>query len=106
MTDLCKHGIETSTVCFDCDQEPKQYKTAGESMTDLEKLRAFAQFVLEDWPEGEPDEFELQDKAIEYGLLEGHMATEPCGENCWCESYDGKFPLTCYRKSKLLTGEI
>ena len=75
-------------------------------MTAIEKLRAFAQFVLEDWPEGVPDEFEVQDKAIEFGLLEGHEVEEPCGENCWCEEYRGEFPVTCYRRTKLLTGEV
>ena len=76
-------------------------------MTDLEKLRAFAQFVLEDWPESGPkDDFDIQDKAIEIGLLEGHEATEPCGENCWCEEYHGDFPVTCYQRTKVLMGEI
>lgn len=74
-------------------------------MTDLEKLRAFTQFILEDWPEGGPDEFEIQDKAIEIGLLEGHDVKEPCGEDCWCEEYHGEFPVICYRRTKVLTGE-
>lgn len=47
-------------------------------MTDLEKLRAFAQFILADWPEGIPDELDVQDKAEELGLLEGFLVKEPC----------------------------
>ena len=78
----------------------------GGGMTDLEKLRAFAQFILEDWPEGGPDEFEVQEKAIEFGLLEGREVKESCGEGCWCEEFDGEFPMMCYQKTKVLTGEI
>jgi len=73
--------------------------------TDLEKLRLFALFILEEFPEGMPDEFDMQDKAEKLGLLEKVEAQEPCGENCWCNEYHGEFPVTCYRRSKVLLGK-
>ena len=40
----------------------------------------------------------LQDKAEELGLLVKVRVTEPCGENCWCASFDD-FPQDCLRES-------
>ena len=77
-------------------------------MTDAEqKLRAFAKFMLEDWPDSMPDEWAMQDKAIECGLLDETKQEKPCGDDCWCAEYHGAdaFPVTCYRRSRILMGE-
>ena len=72
-------------------------------MTDLESLRAFAQFVLSDCTETVSDQWELQDKAVELGLLQEVHVTEPCAEKCECAEIG--FPTICYRKTELLMGE-
>jgi len=72
-------------------------------MSDLEKLRAFAQAVMQSWPTGDVDGGEVQDLAVKHGLLESFEATGPCCEDgCTCAEFD--FPATCYRKTPLLTG--
>lgn len=76
--------------------------------TEVEKLRAFAQAVFGDWPDGGGcDAFELQEFAEQHGLLQGVQVSEPCGEECWCAAEVGRdeFPLVCYRKTPLLTGK-
>lgn len=42
---------------------------------------------------------DIQDKAIELGLLVGKEVTEPCGEECQCAEYAGlgSETVTCYR---------
>lgn len=71
-----------------------------------EALRAFAQGILGHHPEYDLNGFETQDLAVQHGLLEAVEATEPCAEDgaCNCEEY-GDFPLTCYRRTELLTGK-
>lgn len=72
---------------------------------DNAKLRAFAQAILQDWPDTPCfDGGELQDLAERYGLLEAHEVVEPCGEGCNCAEFDD-FPMQCYRKTPLLKGE-
>jgi hypothetical protein len=67
------------------------------------KLRAFAQEILEDWPE--TNEFEgLQECAAKHGLLAAVSAEGPCGAGCSCEEYEARFPVKCWRKTKLLLG--
>jgi hypothetical protein len=74
-------------------------------MTDLEKLRAFAQAVLSDWPDSAPDGFELQELGEKHGLLTPVEVTEPCDpDHCGCAEYDD-FPMICYRRTPLLTGK-
>jgi hypothetical protein len=72
------------------------------------KLRAFAQKMLEGWPEdfGDVDGFTIQEAAVECGLLEGETRHEPCGEDCNCASYHGDMSggVTCYRRTALLMG--
>lgn len=41
---------------------------------------------------------DIQDWAVEAGLLIEHQVTESCGENCACAEY-GDFPHKCYRYS-------
>ncbi len=80
--------------------------------TERDALRSFAQFVMESWPDGDIDGGELQDKAVELGLLklEDPAPTEPCGEGCSCAEYYSdedwaKSEVQCYRKTELLMGE-
>ncbi len=72
------------------------------------KLRAFAQKILEGWPEefGDVDGFTIQDAAVECGLLAEETRHEPCGEECNCASYNGDMSdgVTCYRRTALLMG--
>lgn len=78
--------------------------------TELEALRAFAQAMLKDWPEGSPDPFDIQDEAVKHGLLvkRDPAPSEPCGEHCWCTDYfsaeDWRDGVTCYVRSAVLTG--
>jgi hypothetical protein len=74
-------------------------------MSDIDKLRAFAQDILEGWPEvPQWDGLDLQEIATKHGLLESKTVTESCGEGCNCVEYDD-FPMQCFRPSKLLKGD-
>lgn len=75
-------------------------------------LRTFAQHIMQSWPCGDVDGGDLQDKAVELGLLKltEPAPREPCGEGCECaqncsadEFESGE--VQCYRKTALLTGE-
>lgn len=71
-------------------------------MTDLNKLKTFANTVIQAALEGGNwDGCEIQELAEELGLLEGVKVTEPCGEECGCCELDA-WPTTCYRKTDLL----
>lgn len=79
---------------------------------ELAGLRRFAQRVLANWPEAAPDAFEIQDIAVDCGLLQltDPAPTQPCGADCWCTSYfdaadfnDGS--VRCYRRTQVLTGQ-
>lgn len=75
---------------------------------DVTALRAFANDVFGDWPDGGGvDGCELQELAVDHGLLIGRMVDEPCGEECWCASEAGRdeFPLECFRRTSRLTGK-
>lgn len=68
-------------------------------------LRAFAQGVMEGWPQDDGiGACELQEIATMHGLLVKQTMTEPCGESCACAEV-GEFPTECYRKTALLTGD-
>ena len=72
--------------------------------SDLAVLRAFAKKCLKDWPDGGIDGFDLQDYAIEFGLLSGKTVNGPCcEEGCNCAE-TAEFPTTCYFRTPLLTG--
>jgi hypothetical protein len=77
----------------------------------IDKLRAFAQVIMENWPEAGFDGFQLQDEAVKYGLLEPEIRYESCvdGAFCQCAEYynedDFKSGVECFRKTKLLMGE-
>ena len=72
------------------------------------KLRAFAVDVMACWPHGDVDGGDLQEIAEKHGLLRPETRNQPCDEEpnrCHCLEYGGRdeFPLTCYRKTELLT---
>jgi len=76
---------------------------------DAKQLRGFACDVMQCWPEGDgPDGGDLQSMAEKHGLLRPETRHEPCDDEsnrCYCLEYVGRedFPLTCYRKTDLLT---
>jgi hypothetical protein len=74
-------------------------------VTDLEKLRGFANRIMEHWPNGDVDGGDLQEAAVEFELLVDVTAAEPCGEACMCAEYGADFPTQCYRKTALLKAE-
>lgn len=71
------------------------------SNDELTALRAFAQRVMKNWPDGDVDGGELQDAAVKYGLLAPHEVNDRCGEGCRCADV-GDFPLICYRPTVVL----
>lgn len=73
-------------------------------MTDLEKLRGFANYLMETLPCSDVDGGDIQDAAVEFGLLQAFEVSAPCGEACVCAEY-GEFPHACYRKTSVLTEE-
>jgi len=76
------------------------------------KLRAFAQAVMDSWPEGGIEGDDLQEIAVKHGMLTPETRHEPCGEWCQCNGiggYDGddwQRGVECYRRTALLTGEV
>ncbi len=91
---------------------PKQDELINKLIAERDTLRTFAKWVMEDWPDGDRDGGDLQDKAVELGLLK---LTEPapresCGEDCRCAEYYSadefaSGEVECYRRTALLTGE-
>lgn len=75
------------------------------------KLRAFAQAIMEAWPEGGIEGDDLQEIAVKHGMLAPEIRHEPCGEWCNCnclgdfDSADWQRGVECYRRTALLTGE-
>lgn len=76
-----------------------------------DKLRGFARAIMESWPLGDVDGIDLQEMAIEHGLIApaDPAPTEPCGESCACVEYyaadEWAKGAECYRRTALLTGE-
>jgi hypothetical protein len=82
---------------------------AAARLAEVERLREFAQLVMDNWPHGDVDGGDLQEAAIRCGLLEPQTRTQPCSEGCNCTDYfdsaewaDG---ITCYRRTPLLKGD-
>ena len=80
-----------------------------EKMTaEIERLTELNQKLYEFFKEGVDCAFtaadqygaDIQEKAVELGLMHKVEATEPCGENCMCEEIAG-FPVDCYRPVSL-----
>ena len=76
------------------------------------QLRAFAQAIMESWPEGGIEGDDLQEIALKHGMLAPEIRHEPCGEWCQCngiggyDSDDWQHGVECYRRTALLTGEV
>jgi len=71
----------------------------------VESLAKFALWAVDQIRQGfNVDSFDVQDKAVEFGVLVGVQVTERCGESCNCEEYHGDFEggVTCYRDSPTL----
>ncbi len=76
------------------------------------RLREFAKAMIElaDWPEGgDIDGFDFQDAAVKHGILIPEQRSEPCGEDCACNSYYGdnewKDGIACYQIAAALSGD-
>jgi len=95
------------------------HKLITDRDTIIEKLRAFANELMDEWPGGSFDGGDLQDIAERHGLLKPTTQHQPCcelcqknesHENCSCactEYYSSEewvAGITCYRKTPLLTG--
>ena len=63
-------------------------------------LLFFARRMLSVPPGTDFDGGDLQDAAVEFGLLETVEVHESCGDNCLCAEFG--FPQTCYRKAAWL----
>lgn len=82
-------------------------------MSDIDKLRAFANDVMSVWPDGDLGGDQLQDFAITHGLLALEIRYESCAveykSRCQCSEYltDSEFQagVECYRKTALLKGD-
>jgi hypothetical protein len=76
-------------------------------LAEYEKLLGFARKILNgyyDCAPGDLDGGDVQDWAVEAGLLVPTEMTKACGENCVCAEMDD-FPQTCYRLSAALAPE-
>lgn len=88
----------------------------GEGMDSIEritaerdKLRAFAQDIMEGWPDvNYLDGFDLQEIAHKHGLLVSETRYKSCGETCGCaemvDQTEWDEGVTCYRSTPLLKG--
>lgn len=83
-------------------------------MSDLKKLRAFAQDVMEFCPDDfNLDGMELQEIAVKHGLLKPEIRYKDCSVEgvltCQCAEYydleEFELGIECYRHTELLTGK-
>lgn len=80
------------------------------AIAERDALRRFAQEVMEAWPEGGIEGDDLQEIAVEHGLLAKVLKFQPCGDNCACadsrpDPDEWDEGVTCYRRTALLNGE-
>ena len=74
------------------------------------RLLAFAREILAVWPEGGIEGGDLQDIAVEHGLLVPETRYAPCDEECcpcaWSAT-EKEFAagVICYRRAEWLKGE-
>lgn len=86
--------------------------TVLEVYAERDKLRAFAQDVMENWPDvGSLDGYDLQMLGVKHGLLTETTHYKPCcdvGCNCavMCYEDDWKEGVQCYRGTPLLKGKV
>ena len=80
-------------------------------LSENKKLRAFANDIMEAWPDGGIEGDDLQEIACRHGMLAPEIRHEPCGEWCQCNCMncldrdDWKGGVECYRRTALLTGD-
>ena len=85
-------------------KEINKLRAENESLMALAKL---GRWVLDMRSEHNSDDLDIETKSIELGLLVEVMATEPCGEGCYCNSWS-TFPQKCLRlsdKAKVLKND-
>ncbi len=88
-----------------------KHQNNDELLSENKKLRAFANDIMEAWPDGGIEGDDLQEIAYRHGMLAKHTHFEPCGEWCNCNaigefnSDDWQRGVNCYRRTALLTGE-
>jgi len=90
-------------------------KLADAQIAELERecnsLRDFANGVMESWPHGDVDGYDLERMAVDHGLLalKDPKPTEPCGDNCACSGYpspeEWEEGIDCYVRTPLLKGD-
>ena len=74
--------------------------------SNYDRLLAFAREILSAWPEGGIDGGDLQDIAVEHGLLVPETRHAHCAEECPCalsateEEFAGG--VVCYRRAEWL----
>jgi hypothetical protein len=98
---------------FPAPQQPAPALEAlyEKSTAETDQLRGFARRVMQAWPEGDIEGFDLQDAAVEFGLLatKNPPPTESCGEGCTCAEYFNAEEFSsggvlCFHRTELLTG--
>ena len=77
-------------------------------VAERDALRKFAQKVMESWPTSGMEALDLEEAALESGLIAPVTRYEPCGDECTCaEAYHEsafKNGMDCFQKTALLTG--
>lgn len=64
-----------------------------------EALRMIDTIIDAAFDGGNYDGSEIQDMAVEHGLLKQEEMKEPCSGNCTCLEAGAEFPTQCYRKT-------
>lgn len=114
--ELQKDGMHPAPCARFCEAtafriaERGYQRCIAEAKSERDKLRAFAQDVMEDWPDvGSLDGYDLQMLAVKHGLLAETTHHKPCcDEGCNCASMvdeqDWQEGVQCYRSTVLLKG--
>ena len=88
-----------SYILLAVDPEPNFEQPAPVSAVNL---RNFANSMIDIALEGgNADGAQIQELAVEHGLLKPEQRTERCGDTCSCAEY-ADFPVECFRKVKEL----
>ena len=119
VSSYCGFVVRCRAITGGCGAETGRFRDPSEAIAawnkradqskELDALRAFAQAVMDCWPDGwgiEGDD--LQHIATEHGMLVPEIRNSPCADGCRCAEHvltkewtDG---VVCYRKTALLTG--